>query len=267
MGGEVLVLGIIAMMTWLIPFFGLPIPIIGLVWGIAILRKRPAKKGMAISGVVLSSIGLFLSVSYSVISFIGSAPDLLSSFKPSDSNPPPPAGPVDWKADGKIEAGEYDSSQTFGASFQVYWKEDGQFVYFGISAPTQGWISIGFVNDYRSGKDLDVIMGYGTETAGQGSVLDMWSATQPNGSPANDVDQNGQFSLLEWAALETVPTVTDESTDAPYTVLEFRRRYITSDTRDLTLLSGPNLLMWAYGTTDDIKSAYSAKGYGVLELK
>jgi hypothetical protein len=266
MGGEVLVLGIIAMMTWLIPFFGLPIPIIGLVWGIAILRRRPIKKGMTISGVVLSSIGLFLSLSYSVISVV-SSPHPFQSFQPSDnSGAPPSTGPVAWRADGKIEGGEYDNSQTFGANFQLYWKEDGQFVYLGIIAPTTGWVSIGFLSDLRSG-GMDVIMGYGGQTAAQGSVLDMWSSTQPNGTLSKDTDIGGQFSLLEWSALETIPTPTDEGNDAPFTVIEFRRRYITTDSCDMTLVSGPNLFIWAYSNSDDTRLAPSARGYGIFELR
>ena len=266
MGGEVFVLGIIGMFTWLIPFFGLPIPLIGLIWGIMILRRRPAKKGMPVSGVVLSSIGLFLSVSYSIISVIGS-PDLFSSTPPGSGGTPPPSGPVDWKADGKIEAGEYDNNQIFGASFQVYWKTDKQFVYFGLVAPTTGWVAIGFINDLRGGKDMDVIMGFGGPAIAQGSVLDRWSPTQPNWSLTNDTELGGQFSLLEWAALEVIPVASDEGADSPYTTIEFRRRFNTGDANDITLLSGPNLFIWSYGNTDDIKSPYAARGYGVIELK
>jgi hypothetical protein len=265
MGGEVLVLGIIAMFTWLIPFFGLPIPIIGLVWGIMILRKRPARKGMPVSGVVLSSIGLFLSVSYSVISLIGS-PDFFTSTNAGGGEPPPPAGPVDWKADGKIEAGEYDNNANFGANFQVYWKTDTQFVYFGLSAPTTGWMSIGFINDLRSGKDMDVIIGTAGIEVTSGKVMDMWSATQPNGTLTDDTELGGQLSLLEWAALEVVPAASDEEEDSPSTVIEFRRRLAAGDAYDLTLLPGPNLFIWSFGNTDDIKSSYSARGYGVIEL-
>ena len=266
MGGEVLVLGIIAMFTWLIPIFGLPIPIIGLVWGIIILRKRPARKGMPVSGVILSSIGLFLSVSYSIISFIGS-PDFFPSNSISGGDPPPPAGPVDWKADGKIEAGEYDNNQVFGANFQIYWKTGSQFVYFGVMAPTQGWVGLGFIDDLRSGKDMDMIIGFGGPAITHGSVLDLWSPTQPNASAVADTELGGQFSLLEFAALEEVPAASDDDEDSPYTVIEFRRRFVTGDAYDLPLMSGPNLFIWSYGNTDDIKSSYAARGYGVIELK
>lgn len=267
MGGEVFVLGILALFTWLIPFFGLPIPIIGLVWGIIILRRRPAKKGLPIAGVVLSSIGLFLSVSYSVISLISSPDDLFSSNNPpGGGGPPASTGPVDWKADGKIEIGEYEGSLVVGANFQVYWKTDTQFIYMAISAPTTGWIGIGFIDSLRSGP-MDMIAGYGGAGVAAGNVYDMWSNSHyPNWSVISDPDTGGQMSLLERAALEEIPAASDESESPPYTVLEFRRRFTTGDAFDLPLLSGPNLFVWAYGNNEDVRATPTYRGYGVLEL-
>ena len=55
-----LVLGIIGLLAWLIPFIGLPIQIVGLVLGIQ--SRKSTKHGMAIAGIVLSSIGILLSI-------------------------------------------------------------------------------------------------------------------------------------------------------------------------------------------------------------
>jgi hypothetical protein len=55
-----LVLGILGLILWLIPLFGLPSTIVGLVFGINALKR--SEKGMAVAGVVLCSIGLLLSV-------------------------------------------------------------------------------------------------------------------------------------------------------------------------------------------------------------
>jgi len=55
-----LVLGIIGLFVWILPIFGLPVTITGLVFGINAL-KRPAK-GMAIAATIICSIGLLLSV-------------------------------------------------------------------------------------------------------------------------------------------------------------------------------------------------------------
>jgi hypothetical protein len=55
-----LVLGIIGMLAWCIPIIGLPVTIVGLVFGIKSMNS--SKRGMAIAGVVLNIIGLFASV-------------------------------------------------------------------------------------------------------------------------------------------------------------------------------------------------------------
>jgi len=54
-----LVLGLIGLAAWLLPIIGLPVTIIGLVMGAKGRRSRP---GMAGAGIVLSIIGLVLSL-------------------------------------------------------------------------------------------------------------------------------------------------------------------------------------------------------------
>ena len=53
-----LVLGIVGLVTWLLPLVGLPVSITGLVFGVNALKR--VRKGMALAGVVLCSIGLLL---------------------------------------------------------------------------------------------------------------------------------------------------------------------------------------------------------------
>jgi len=55
-----LVLGIIGLIAWFIPLIGAPITIIGLIFGIKGLKSL--KRGVAIAGIVLCSIGLFATV-------------------------------------------------------------------------------------------------------------------------------------------------------------------------------------------------------------
>ncbi|HWB60790.1 MAG TPA: DUF4339 domain-containing protein [Chthoniobacteraceae bacterium] len=54
------VLGLIGMIAWIIPLFGLPITIIGLV--MALKGLKSTSRGLAIAGVTLSIIGLVLTV-------------------------------------------------------------------------------------------------------------------------------------------------------------------------------------------------------------
>ena len=55
-----LVLGIISLLAWCIPLFGLPISIVGIVLGAKSTRSN--SRGMAIAGVVTSTIGLVFTL-------------------------------------------------------------------------------------------------------------------------------------------------------------------------------------------------------------
>ena len=55
-----MVLGIASMILWCLPILGLPASIIGLVLGIKAQRENPS--GAALTGIVLSSIGLVASI-------------------------------------------------------------------------------------------------------------------------------------------------------------------------------------------------------------
>ena len=55
-----LVLGIVSFLAWIIPLFGYPVSIVGIVMG-AIGMKKGGKK-MAIAGIVCSSIGLLITL-------------------------------------------------------------------------------------------------------------------------------------------------------------------------------------------------------------
>ena len=54
-----LVLGILGLFLWIIPLFGLPATVVGLVYGVNALKRQA--KGMAIAGVALCSLGLAAS--------------------------------------------------------------------------------------------------------------------------------------------------------------------------------------------------------------
>jgi hypothetical protein len=63
-----MVLGIIGLVAWLIPLFGVPITITGLVLGIVGLKS--SKQGMAIAGIVMCVIELGLNAMNSLIGFM-----------------------------------------------------------------------------------------------------------------------------------------------------------------------------------------------------
>ena len=60
-----LVLGILSLICWIIPLFGYPISIIGIVMGIK--SKDCETKTLALAGLILSIIGLAITVANSAI--------------------------------------------------------------------------------------------------------------------------------------------------------------------------------------------------------
>ena len=62
MGIAALTLGIVSMVTWIIPPLGIPISVIGFILGIVALFVSKLQKGRAISGTVLCTISLILGI-------------------------------------------------------------------------------------------------------------------------------------------------------------------------------------------------------------
>ena len=54
------ILGLVSMITWIIPLIGLPTTVIGLIMGI--VGRRSSRRGLAIAGIVLSSIFLLATI-------------------------------------------------------------------------------------------------------------------------------------------------------------------------------------------------------------
>ena len=72
------VLGILGLVFWLLPILGLPVTITGLVFGIKALKGE--QRGLAIAGVILCCLGIFLSAANAALgaylSFTGQHPFL-----------------------------------------------------------------------------------------------------------------------------------------------------------------------------------------------
>lgn len=272
MGGEVLVLGIVGMLTWLIPFFGLPIPLIGLVWGILILRRKPAKKWLVTSGVVLCSLGLSLSIFYSVIS-------VMSPSSAVDTGPPPDIdftvpeipepGSVAWAADGVISDGEYFNTIQLGKSYTLYWSNDSEYIYIGMKAETSGWVALGIQLDLRSNKDIDMILGFVRND--EVTIYDLFSievGTDHPGLYPRDIVLGGSKDVTVFGGTEGLAgAIVDEDDDTIYTVIEFKRKLNTGDQYDQPLFEGANTIVWSYGPDDLRDSPYVEQGYWVIEIQ
>lgn len=55
-----LVLGIVGLVAWYLPVIGYPVTIVGLVMGV--MGMKSSRRGMAIAGVVLSALGLLITI-------------------------------------------------------------------------------------------------------------------------------------------------------------------------------------------------------------
>ena len=274
MGGEALVLGIVALLTWLIPFFGLPIPIIGLVWGIWVLRKKPARRWMALSGVVMCSIGLFLSVGYSVLTFFDTALDITAPPTNGDTTlppppPPPPAPPpgsVTWAADGVITEGEYTDTRQLNQVFTLHWKIEGQYIYLAMHADTTGWVAIGIQPEVRSNEDVDLVLGF--VTIGGTTIYDIYAREYPS-FIAQDLELGGSNDILEYGGSEPAAGFDEDTRQAnrpSSTVIEFKRQLQTGDPYDQPFAKGVNIIRWAYGADDSRDSPQTNGGLEIIEL-
>jgi hypothetical protein len=241
MGGEVLVLGIVGLLTWLIPFF-----------------------------VVMCSLGLFLSGGYSIVTLMVNTPTTTTSTPlPGDGGPllpPVDTGPVEWAADGEITFGEYDDSQLLAPSYEIFWNSDSEYIYVGIQVRTDGWVAVGLQPDIRSNTNVDMIMGFvvgGNEVF----IYDLFNAEYPGLNP-QDAVLGGTSDILLAGGKEgqTVDAEDDDTGNFFYTTIEFMRKLNTGDQYDQIFFDGPNTIIWAYSNVDSRDAAPFDQGYGVLEV-
>lgn len=74
-----MVLGIIGLVAWFLPMFGLPISINGLILGVFALKSK--NSGKATAGIVLSVIGLVLATANAAIgAYLGFTGQLFGNF-------------------------------------------------------------------------------------------------------------------------------------------------------------------------------------------
>ncbi len=165
--------------------------------------------------------------------------------------PQPEPQPVSWTPDGVITPGEY-SGEAHYQDYDIFWKQDGQYINLGLAAETEGWVAVGF-HPQPLHVGTDMVIGY--VSSGQASVLDMFSNGES--SPCElDTELGGANDILESGGSEV----------GGVTTIEFRRLMDTGDRYDGVLTSGTNPIMWAYSNVDDVRQQHIMSGRGELEL-
>lgn len=200
-------------------------------------------------------IYLVLMVTPLLVSFYGCA----ATFSPVPGAVPaqsPPVSPaqtvpsgVEWQPDGVIKAGEYSGSNTYGG-YSIHWRTDGQFLYIGMVARTNGWVSVALQPASRM-KDSDMVLGYVSD--GKVVVLDLYCIDNLGSHPA-DTELGGSHDIVAYGGKE----------EGGFTVIEFKRPLITGDKYDIPVVKGVNKVIWAYGPSDSPLAKHTERGYGEI---
>ena len=153
--------------------------------------------------------------------------------------------------DGLVTPREYQSSESFeNGTVTMSWTLGGSLAWFAITAPTEGWVALGFgAESLMQGADMAI--GW-VEDDGKAFVLDCY-ATGPYGPHPPDTELGGKDNLAAFAA----------TGKAGFTTIEFSRPIAASEANDKPIVPGEPFI-WAYGPTDDLDEYHMVAGYGTL---
>ena len=155
--------------------------------------------------------------------------------------------------DGVITPGEYEHDFEFDSgNYILHWRFTQDEASIAMRAKTRGWVAIGF-EPSGGMKGADMIIGWvDTEVY----VMDAYAEDEQGAHPA-DTSLGGTMDLLEVGGKES----------GDWTVIEFRRKVDTGDSRDRTLdPEGRNTIIWAYGASDDPTANHGAGKRGTAEV-
>jgi hypothetical protein len=156
-----------------------------------------------------------------------------------------------WVSDGKISDNEYTSCQSIG-DLKVFTRMAGDSVMFGLTAVTEGYLSLG-INPEGDMSDVDIIMCAYVD--GNAVIGDLGGSGKHFPHPY-DTEAGGKMDLTDISG----------SRDGLNLIFEFKRKMDTGDSKDQVLKTGENRVIWAVGKTSDFSGPHSRKGSGSLIL-
>lgn len=156
-----------------------------------------------------------------------------------------------WVSDGKISDNEYTSCQSIG-DLKVFTRMAGDSVMFGLTAVTEGYLSLG-INPEGGMSDVDIIMCAYVD--GNAVVGDLGGSGKHFPHPY-DTEAGGKMDLTDISG----------SRDGLNLTFEFKRKMDTGDSKDQVLKTGENRVIWSVGKTSDFSGPHSRKGSGSLIL-
>ncbi len=141
-----------------------------------------------------------------------------------------------------------------GYGYLLSWRMLPDAVEFEMSAPTSGWVAVGFEPGTVMDQ-ADMVFGWVTST-GDVRVVDAFS-TGVFGPHPPDEELGGTSDVRSVGGSE----------EGGRTVIRFTRPLVTGDRFDKEIPQQGTLnLIWAYGEDDDFVSFHIAAGYGALEV-
>jgi DOMON domain-containing protein len=176
---------------------------------------------------------------------------------PTPTVAPEPEPPDGWLADGIINESEYKGSQRF-VDMYVYWNYDEQYIYFGMTAPDSGWISIGLC-DTGDHTEADMIFGY-VKTSGAYVVDAYHPGPQTDNMHPPDTELGGTNDITVFGGVE----------ENYITTIEFKRALVTGDAYDHDFVIGDNRIIWGFSGDDTLTMKHNStkyRGSGTLTIK
>lgn len=158
----------------------------------------------------------------------------------------------DWQSDGVITDGEYSNYQKVG-ELDVFTRVEGDSVMIALRAQTIGWLALGIDPEDKM-KGADMLLCYVKDN--QAAVVDMYSTGTFGPHPPDD-KQGGTPDI----------TMVSGTQKDGVTLVEFKRKLNTGDSKDKPLRLGENKVIWAIGDSPDIAAKHSRRGYGTLILQ
>ena len=136
---------------------------------------------------------------------------------------------------------------------ELHWRTDEDFLYVNVSAPTTGWVAVGF-DPTNQMADADVIIGY-VDNSGDVFIRDDFG-TSPT-SHASDESLGGTDNIMDHYGMEEAGT----------TMLHFRIPLDSGDMYDKVLVPGNSYnVILAYGSADNFTSFHTLATGTNIEL-
>ncbi len=103
-----------------------------------------------------------------------------------------------WQADGAISDGEYEHEATV-SEVRLWWRNDDEFLYLAMEAPTTGWIAVGLAPENRM-QGANFI--FGAVADGEAQVWDAYGTAPTGNAHPADEELGGTNDVVDYAGVE-----------------------------------------------------------------